>query len=116
MEPASNEGLDNTLDLKLLKADMEKSISHLRNEMANLRTGRANPGMLDHLRVVAHGSMISLKEVGHVALKSPQMLSISVFDPAVSLFAILLLFNGFETALLVVSWSRVLWRLLQDHR
>ena len=31
---------------------MERSLVHLQGELANIRTGRATPGMLDHLKVL----------------------------------------------------------------
>ena len=31
---------------------MERSLMHLQGELANIRTGRATPGMLDHLKVL----------------------------------------------------------------
>ncbi len=39
--------------------------------------------MLDHIRVEAYGGLVPLKEVGQVAMKSPQLLSVTVFDPSV---------------------------------
>ena len=33
------------------RRQMERSLVHLQGELANIRTGRATPGMLDHLKV-----------------------------------------------------------------
>lgn len=30
---------------------MERALAHLQGELSNIRTGRATPGMLDHLKV-----------------------------------------------------------------
>jgi ribosome recycling factor len=42
-----------TFDLTETKELMERALSHLQGELANIRTGRATPGMLDHLKVGA---------------------------------------------------------------
>lgn len=59
---------------------MEKSMDHFQNELANIRMGRATPGMLDHLKVEAYGENLPMKAVGTVSVKSPQLLSVTVFD------------------------------------
>jgi ribosome recycling factor len=59
---------------------MEKSIDHLQHELANIRMGRATPGMLDHLKVEAYGERLPMKAVGTVSVKSPQLLAVTVFD------------------------------------
>lgn len=60
---------------------MEKAIEHLKTELTGVRPGRASPGMLDHLTVVAYGDKMPMKAVGTVSVKDPQMLGVSVFDP-----------------------------------
>jgi len=61
---------------------MEKSIDRFQHELANIRMGRATPGMLDHLKVEAYGEKLPMKAVGTVSVKSPQLLSVTVFDNA----------------------------------
>ena len=59
---------------------MEKSIDHFQHELANIRMGRATPGMLDHLKVDAYGEKAPMRAVGTVSVKSPQLLAVTVFD------------------------------------
>jgi ribosome recycling factor len=59
---------------------MSKSIEHFQHELANIRMGRATPGMLDHLKVDAYGEKLPMKAVGTVSVKSPQLLAVTVFD------------------------------------
>lgn len=59
---------------------MAKSIDHFQHELANIRMGRATPGMLDHLKVDAYGEKLPMKAVGTVSVKSPQLLAVTVFD------------------------------------
>ena len=36
---------------------MEKTVEKLKHDLAGIRTGRANPGLVDSLRVEAYGSV-----------------------------------------------------------
>jgi ribosome recycling factor len=61
---------------------MERAIEHLQHELANLRTGRATPGMLDHLKADVYGEKLPLKAVGSVSVRDAQLLVVTLFDPA----------------------------------
>jgi len=63
------------------KEHMDKSITVLKNEMATLRAGRANPKLLDRLMVEAYGVPTPLQQVANVSAPEPRMLVISPFDP-----------------------------------
>ncbi|PRW59470.1 Ribosome-recycling factor [Chlorella sorokiniana] len=69
-----------SFDMKDFKEQMEKSLEHLQGELANIRTGRATPGMLDHLKVDVYGDRLPLKACGSVSVRDPQLLAITVFD------------------------------------
>lgn len=62
---------------------MEKAIEHLHHELAGIRTGRATPSMLDHLRVDLYGEKLPLKACGTVSVRDSQLLVVTVFDPSV---------------------------------
>lgn len=81
---ANDSESEEVVDILNLTNEMDKSIQFFQTELSNLRTGRADPSMLDHLKVDAYGSMVSLKEVGHVALRGPRTLNITVFDPSLA--------------------------------
>jgi ribosome recycling factor len=65
-----------------VEAAMAKAVERLLSELANVRTGRATPGMLDHLRVEAHGERLPLKALGSVGVRGPQQLVVTLFDPS----------------------------------
>ena len=73
-----------TTDLTELKQDltrrMDGAIETLRREFAGLRTGRANPGLLEPVRVEAYGSEVPLSQVGTAAAPEPRMLTVQVWD------------------------------------
>ncbi len=71
-------------DLPSLKADitrrMDGALETLRREFAGLRTGRANPALLEPVRVEAYGSEVPLAQVGTVNVPEPRMLTVQVWD------------------------------------
>jgi ribosome recycling factor len=74
-----------TSDEILLDAEerMEKAIAKLKNDLTGIRTGRANPGLLDSLRVEAYGSLTPIKTIASVSAPEPQQLLIRPFDPSI---------------------------------
>lgn len=62
---------------------MEKAIGKLKSDLTGIRTGRANPGLLDSLRVEAYGSATPIKTIASVSAPEPQQLVIRPFDPSI---------------------------------
>jgi ribosome recycling factor len=62
---------------------MEKALSKLKQDLTGIRTGRANPGLLDSLRVEAYGSPTPIKTIASVSAPEPQQLVIRPFDPSI---------------------------------
>jgi ribosome recycling factor len=60
---------------------MEKAVSKLKSDLAGIRTGRANPGLVDSLRVEVYGSPCPLKQIAAVACPEPNQIVIRPFDP-----------------------------------
>jgi ribosome recycling factor len=60
---------------------MEKALNKLKQDLTGIRTGRANPGMVDSLRVEAYGSPVPIKQIASVSAPEPQQLVIRPFDP-----------------------------------
>jgi len=59
---------------------MEKAISVLKNQLAGIRTGRANPGLVDSLKVEVYGSLSPMKQVASVGAPEPQQIVIRPYD------------------------------------
>lgn len=60
---------------------MEKAVSVLKHALSGIRTGRANPGLVDSLRVEAYGSSTALKQLATIAVPEPNQIIIRPFDP-----------------------------------
>jgi ribosome recycling factor len=68
-------------DLKKDAAErMQKSVAALRNELKKLRTGRAHPSLLEHLRVDYYGSEVPLTQVASVAVEDARTLTITPWE------------------------------------
>ena len=62
------------------KAKMLAALEHLKNELKSIRTGRANPAMLDHIMVEVYGTNMRIKELGSITSPEPRQLLITPFD------------------------------------
>jgi ribosome recycling factor len=60
---------------------MEKAIQVLKNSLGGIRTGRANPGLVDSLRVEAYGAPTPLKQLATVGAPEPTQIVIRPYDP-----------------------------------
>lgn len=62
------------------KKKMEKVIESTKKEFASLRTGRANPSLLDRVEVEAYGTRMPLDQVAMVSAPEPRMLLLQPYD------------------------------------
>ena len=59
---------------------MAKAITHLKEEFAGVRTGRASAGLVDKLRVDAYGSEMTLQQIAGFSVPEPRVLVINPYD------------------------------------
>ena len=59
---------------------MEKAVDHLSSSLKGIRTGRANPGLIDSVKVDYYGSPTPLKQIANVSVPEPQQIVIRPFD------------------------------------
>ena len=60
---------------------MEKAIGVLKGALAGIRTGRANPGLVESLKVEVYGSPCPIKQVAAVGAPEPNQIVIRPYDP-----------------------------------
>lgn len=60
--------------------NMDKTVDFLRNELKSVRTGRAAPGLVEHLIVDYYGTPTPLKSLATIASPEPASLVIKPFD------------------------------------
>ncbi len=71
------------MDEKLVKYDekMGKTISNLEEELQTIRAGRANPHILDKIRVDYYGTETPLQQVGNISVPEPKSIVITPWEP-----------------------------------
>ncbi len=69
-----------TFDMNDLKRRMAGAIASLKQELAGLRTGRASPGLLEHIQVEAYGSHMPLNQLATINVPEPRLLLVQVWD------------------------------------
>ena len=67
-------------DDKSYSLKMDKTIEVFSKELSSLRTGRANAGMLDLIRVDVYGQQMPINQVGSITTPEPRMINIQVWD------------------------------------
>ena len=67
-------------ELKTYRDRMDKSVAALKEEFSGLRTGRANAGLLEPVRVEAYGSASPLTAVAAISVPEPRMITVNVWD------------------------------------
>lgn len=68
--------------LKDAETRMRKSIESAQADFATLRTGRANPALLDSLKVEYYGQIMPVNQLGTITAPEPRVLLISPWDRA----------------------------------
>ena len=70
--------------LKEIKTDankrMLKSIESLESQLKKMRTGRANPSLLEHLKIDSYGSLVPLSQVANISVEDSRTLMVTPWD------------------------------------
>ena len=59
---------------------MQQSLESFQHSLTKIRTGRANPGLLDSVHVDYYGSMVPISQVANVALLDARTISVSPWE------------------------------------
>ncbi len=65
------------------KPKFKQAVDFFQKEIGSLRTGRANPSMLDGIQVEAYGSTMPLNGVGNIAVSDGKSIVITPWDKGV---------------------------------
>ena len=66
--------------LQIYETKMNKSLDALQNEYASIRAGRANPHVLDKLKVEYYGSPTPIQQVGNISVPEARMIVIQPWE------------------------------------
>ena len=68
--------------IKKIEERMNLSLGSYSKELSTIRTGRANPKMLDSVRVDVYGQKMPISQLATVSIPEPQMINVQVWDKA----------------------------------
>jgi len=63
-----------------IEQKMRRSVESLQKELATIRTGRASPDLIEHLRVEYAGSSLPLNQLAGITVPGPNLLVIQPWD------------------------------------
>jgi ribosome recycling factor len=66
--------------LKHAEESMRKSTENLHRELAGIRTGKANPALLDSVKVMYYGQSVPLKQVASIAVPEGRLITVQPWE------------------------------------
>jgi ribosome recycling factor len=68
------------MKLEEVKSKMESAVTHLKEELRQIRTGRAHPALVEDLEVEAYGAPSDIKSVASVSIPEARQILIAPWD------------------------------------
>lgn len=65
------------------KVKMDKTIDALKKDFLQIRTGRANPAMVEDIKVEYYGALTPLNQMGSITTPEPRLIMITPYDKTV---------------------------------
>jgi len=78
IESETKEYMANHLDVH--KEDFEKAVEHFNKELQGIRTGRANAGFVEGVRVSVYGQEMALKAIASITIPDAKTIQIEPWD------------------------------------
>lgn len=74
--------LDENTDLELMQYEdnLDKQFNHLLDELVRIRVGRANPKLVENIRVDYYGTMTPLIQTSNITVQDARMLVVTPYD------------------------------------
>jgi ribosome recycling factor len=73
--------MSDIIDLSAAERRMKGAVESVRSNFATIRTGRANPSLLDRIEVEVYGSRMPLRNVANIGAPEARLLTVTPFDP-----------------------------------
>ena len=68
--------------LRELEKKMKVSAEHFRKDLSKLRTGRANIGLFEDIKVDYYGSLTPVNQVSTLGVPDPTLITVQPYDPS----------------------------------
>ena len=59
---------------------MDQAVEHVVLELTKIRTGRANPDLLNSIQIEYYGSMMPLNQVATISVPEPRLITLQPFE------------------------------------
>ena len=73
--------MSDVIDLSAAGRRMNGAVESVKSNFATIRTGRANPSLLDRIEVELYGSRMPLRSVANIGAPEARLLTVTPFDP-----------------------------------
>lgn len=71
---------DADLVIEMMKEEMTKAVVHAKREFAKIRTGRANPELIEKMKIDYYGTDVPLQQIAGVTVPEARQLLITPYD------------------------------------
>jgi len=68
------------MEYNIIEDKMNKAVEHLKDELANIRAGRANPAILNKVMVDYYGTPTPLNQVGSISVPEARQILVTPWD------------------------------------
>ena len=73
--------VSDVIDLSAAERRMGGAVEAVKSNFATIRTGRANPSLLDRIEVELYGTKMALRSVANIGAPEARLLTVTPFDP-----------------------------------
>jgi ribosome recycling factor len=73
--------MSDVIDLTAAERRMGGAVESVKSNFATIRTGRANPSLLDRIEVEVYGTKMALRSVANIGAPEARLLTVTPFDP-----------------------------------
>ena len=67
--------------LRIVEDKMQKAVEGLKKDLATIRTGRASPALVEHIKVEYAGATLPLNQIAGISVPEAKLLIIQPWDP-----------------------------------
>ena len=67
--------------LRIIEDKMKKTVEGLKKDLSTIRTGRASPALIEHLKVEYSGAVLPLNQLASISVPEAKLLLIQPWDP-----------------------------------
>ncbi len=73
------------MDYNVIEEKMNKCIEYLKDELANIRAGRANPAILNKINVDYYGMLTPINQVGTISVPEARQILVTPWDKSMTI-------------------------------